>query len=544
MNYIFSNVYRFGSDKEFASVLADIGIKEDDAVVFMNMAVPLAHAMDFFCKYRIFSFHRGNVLKGEQDWFGLSEMLARKKAMPCLAEKLHILKIDVNGEIQDENGVKIGDGNIKDYPDGKIPTTGFIVSKFARENFGGEVVLVNFYGTGDNSTGKWHGHDWIYEEIVLRESYDSVFVEPGGIRRVARQVARARSTTPVSVVVPIYNVAPFLRECLDSLVGQTLAEIEVICVDDGSTDGSGDIAMEYAEKDCRFSVVRQENQGLSAARNKGMSLARGDYVCFLDSDDWLSKDALERLFFAADGMRLDQLMFGAHVVCDDSCSEEQKCKVEMFERRYGVPLRIAGKPMKGIDLMWQLMDAKVFNVSVPMKLFRLSYLKECGLVFPEGQLHEDEYFSPVSLAHAGRAMAIDERFYNRRLRGGSITSSPDLLQRRLLSGLAISKMLKEYAEVHFDAGSKEMAAFLSRSTINKNLALDIVGEIPLESLDESDMVRIIEAYASLCSEQKQTIARLREVEKEVLRIKNSESYRLGCFLLWPMRMLKKLVSRG
>ena len=88
-----------------------------------------------------------------------------------------------------------------------------------------------------------------------------------------------------SIVIPVYNVENYLRECLDSTAGQTLREIEIICVNDGSTDSSPAILEEYAAKDSRFVIAHQENAGVSAARNRGIDLAKGEYLLFLDGDD-------------------------------------------------------------------------------------------------------------------------------------------------------------------------------------------------------------------------------------------------------------------
>ena len=96
-----------------------------------------------------------------------------------------------------------------------------------------------------------------------------------------------------SIVIPVYNVAPYLRECLDSLLAQTCADWEAVCVDDGSTDSSGAILDEYAAKDSRFVVVHQENRGVSAARNKGLDIAKGEWLVFLDADDAASIQLIE-----------------------------------------------------------------------------------------------------------------------------------------------------------------------------------------------------------------------------------------------------------
>lgn len=94
----------------------------------------------------------------------------------------------------------------------------------------------------------------------------------------------------ISVIVPIYNKAPYIKECLDDICNQTYRDLEIICINDGSTDGSGEIVKEYAKKDTRFCYIEQENRGVSAARNRGLELAKGDYISFIDCDDGLEKD--------------------------------------------------------------------------------------------------------------------------------------------------------------------------------------------------------------------------------------------------------------
>ena len=107
-----------------------------------------------------------------------------------------------------------------------------------------------------------------------------------------------KKTTPkVSVIVPVYNVAPYLARCLDSLVGQTLKDIEIICVDDKSTDNSLDVLHEYAAKDARITVIAlSENSGVAVARNAGLDVACGEYIGFVDSDDYVDSDFYEKLY--------------------------------------------------------------------------------------------------------------------------------------------------------------------------------------------------------------------------------------------------------
>ena len=114
----------------------------------------------------------------------------------------------------------------------------------------------------------------------------------------------------VSVIVPIYNVEPYLRECLDRVCGQAYENMQIILIDDGSTDGSGLICDQYAEKDNRVTVVHQKNRGLVAARKKGIELATGKYITFVDGDDWIDEGGIEKIVsFISDDQNVDVLAF-------------------------------------------------------------------------------------------------------------------------------------------------------------------------------------------------------------------------------------------
>ena len=116
-------------------------------------------------------------------------------------------------------------------------------------------------------------------------------------------------TPRVSIVVPVYNVERYLRQCLDCLVNQTYQNVEIICVDDGSTDASSEILTEYALKNSRVRVIRQKNSGLSAARNVGFSFATGEYVMYVDSDDWIGVRTCEKAVFKAEEHAADLVMW-------------------------------------------------------------------------------------------------------------------------------------------------------------------------------------------------------------------------------------------
>ena len=120
----------------------------------------------------------------------------------------------------------------------------------------------------------------------------------------------------VSVIIPVYNVEPYLRKCLDSVVNQTLRDIEIICVDDGSTDGSAAILSEYAAKDPRVKVLMHEHANAGAARNAGMSVATGEYLGFVDSDDWCDLTLFEKAYAKAKADNADVVLW-RHRECDE-----------------------------------------------------------------------------------------------------------------------------------------------------------------------------------------------------------------------------------
>ena len=109
----------------------------------------------------------------------------------------------------------------------------------------------------------------------------------------------------ISVVVPIYNTSIYLSKCLESLINQTYKDIEIICINDGSTDNSLEILNKFQKKDNRIKIITQENQGLSAARNKGIVEANGEYISFIDSDDWVDLDFFEKLITALEKEHAD-----------------------------------------------------------------------------------------------------------------------------------------------------------------------------------------------------------------------------------------------
>ena len=120
----------------------------------------------------------------------------------------------------------------------------------------------------------------------------------------------------ISVIVPVYKVEPYIRKCVDSILGQTFSDIQVILVDDGSPDQCGKICDEYAKQDNRVEVIHKENGGLSDARNEGVKYATGKYILFVDSDDYIAEDLVEKTVEVAETQNCDIVLFDYYYVED------------------------------------------------------------------------------------------------------------------------------------------------------------------------------------------------------------------------------------
>ncbi|WP_455644913.1 glycosyltransferase family 2 protein [Methanosphaera sp.] len=136
--------------------------------------------------------------------------------------------------------------------------------------------------------------------------------------------------TKVSIIIPVYNSSKYLLECLDSIKRQTLTDFEVICIDDNSTDDSLNILKKYADNDQRFKVLQQEHKGPGAARNKGIREASGEYILFIDSDDWIEKDTLDTLYTQASKTNSDLVLFNGKEHYNDDKTRDRIYPVKSY----------------------------------------------------------------------------------------------------------------------------------------------------------------------------------------------------------------------
>ncbi len=224
----------------------------------------------------------------------------------------------------------------------------------------------------------------------------------------------------VSVIIPVYNGEAYLRPCLDSVFGQTLRNIQVICVNDGSTDTSADILADYQRVHANMLVITQENGGLSAARNAGIARATGEYLDFLDCDDALREDALERLYDKASSLHLDMLLYDGETVY---ATEELRQTFPHYENLYRTTAGMAKPFLSGEALFTWLVTHGSYRASACMYLLRTEFLRAQGFSFIPGIYYEDNVFTLQCLLSARRASVDRQPYYLRALRDDSIVTA-------------------------------------------------------------------------------------------------------------------------
>lgn len=231
----------------------------------------------------------------------------------------------------------------------------------------------------------------------------------------------------VSIIVPCYNVEAYLPRCMDSLLGQTLKEIEIILVDDESPDRVPAMCDEYAQQDCRVKVVHKRNGGLGFARNSGLDVATGEYVIFHDSDDYIDKDAFERLYVKANTLDLDILRFTFNTFQKEdsfhlSFYTDDVLIINDRKKLREVALCVFSVPLYPSQRQFH------FPGSAWSALFRLSLIKEQGLLFHSEReiLGEDYLFSYQYMQHVQRFGYMNCTFYHYRENPNSLTRKPRL----------------------------------------------------------------------------------------------------------------------
>lgn len=318
----------------------------------------------------------------------------------------------------------------------------------------------------------------------------------------------------VSLIVPVYNVENYLEKCLNSLVKQTYKNIEIILINDGSTDQSLKIAEKYAEVYKQIKLVSQKNGGLSKARNTGIRVAEGKYIFFVDSDDWLELNTVQEIVVLMENDDLDLCLFGAKgYLSDENGLQRQNDGDYYYSAMYeGV--------YYGRELFRVLYANREFNASACMYAVKRNILVENGLDFKEGIIHEDELFTPFVFYFAKRAELTQRKFYNRRIRKDSI-----------MTGTKDIEHMKGYGAVFLG-----LAKCLGNQNTETNIA-ECYFRICIDNLQRS-----LNYYVLLNKEERKEVAHLSKmimVEKKRCNIHLSFIYYMYLIKEYIVKTVKK-----
>ena len=217
----------------------------------------------------------------------------------------------------------------------------------------------------------------------------------------------------ISVILPIYNVAPYLDDTFQSILNQTLKEIEIIAVNDGSTDNCEDIILKYQKKDSRIKYINQENKGLAVTRNVALQNANGDYIYMMDSDDVLSSpNALQICYEYAQKNKADFIFFDGERVSEDctQCISEIK-RAHLIEEN---------KAYDGTFLLDLMLEHRKHNSVVWLLLINRNLLKDINISFYPGIIHEDELYTTILTLSSHKIYGLKQSLIKHRLRSTSI----------------------------------------------------------------------------------------------------------------------------
>ena len=250
------------------------------------------------------------------------------------------------------------------------------------------------------------------------------------------------SNVRLSIIIPVYNVKPYLRQCVDSVLSQTYQDLQVILVDDGSTDSSGILCDQLAQQDSRIQIVHKENGGLSSARNAGLKVATGDYVAFLDSDDvYLQADGLAQLMAVVQAEQPDVLLFQAVDIYPHRQSARKAYDADYLATHTGT------------EVFHQLVRTQSFNMSACFQVIRRDLLEQHQIYFEKGLLSEDVDWSLRLWRYVNKVRAINLPLYGYQHREGSISTTYTIRNLRSYEHI-FAKFVRLYEERVKDAATE------------------------------------------------------------------------------------------
>ena len=295
----------------------------------------------------------------------------------------------------------------------------------------------------------------------------------------------------ISVIVPVYNVRDYLSKCLDSILSQTFSNFELICVNDGSTDDSRKILEEYKKRDSRIIIIDKKNGGLSSARNAGMKVAKGEFFSFIDSDDWVDKTMLEKLYKSIEDTNSDISICAVHRFDETKQQTDDSTPyytLEFFDKTFD-------------NRAFSYKDTKPFIMDVCVmawnKLYRRTLIEKCNAVFPEGFIFEDgPFFFSIFFKTQRISIVRDFLYYYRINRKNSIIQKAG---KKFLDVIDVTEMmfneikdLEDFDEFRYTFFRKKAEDFIYRfEHLNRKYKKDFAKKLREESslISEAKLLR-------------------------------------------------------
>lgn len=363
----------------------------------------------------------------------------------------------------------------------------------------------------------------------------------------------------VSVIVPIYNVEKYIGECVQSVMKQTLKDIEILCVNDGTPDNSMDIVKKLAKADERIEIINKENGGLSSARNAGLEHAKGEYVLFLDSDDYLIPEALEELYKYVSENQLDNIYF-------DACSFFETEEIHQTQKKYETYYQrneSYNSVYSGMEIFIEMRKNDDFKPSACLQMPKRSLLSENQIQFYEGILHEDNLFSLQMVTVEKRVMHVKKDYYMRRVHENSIMTTGKGI-RNAYGYFVCNQEIIRFMENTLDEEfiecmetylvSLHNSAIRSLADVTKDEVIEELIEVPVNQRVGfmlwvyGEVVRQNAIRQAGKAESRRLQIRIDALKAEIKDLRKSESYRAGKIITYiPRRiygMIRLLRERG
>ncbi|MBR4674696.1 MAG: glycosyltransferase [Victivallales bacterium] len=321
----------------------------------------------------------------------------------------------------------------------------------------------------------------------------------------------------ISVIVPVFQVEDYLDKCISSIIAQSYRNLEIILVDDGSQDNCPAICDKYQLEDSRIKVIHKENGGLSRARNAGLKIATGDYIGFVDSDDWIEPNMYEILMSALQDSKAD-IAVGNYQV-EPSKTNDISTDVRFSERKLFSSTEALQMIIDGEKLVYSFVWNKLYTKTVITNLF-----------FTEGRIYEDILWTPKILGNAKSLVYIDCPFYHYRLRAESLTHNNKQINIRLLDRIEMLKQRMQY--IHDNYPSLEEKAILMFKRYCYREYIKICVNTPY--LDKDGKIRR-ELHRQFCQSGPRTI----QFKANIIKAFGQKLFRICPWLFMKIYIIRK-----